>query len=219
MNEGRRKWQRGMKMVLVVGFLVFAQAGSGIQSSAFAQSASNPSAPFQEIFRQLAEIQSAVDALAGGSGEGNSTLRWDRALPAVQRFDVLEEFGGEAVLDKETGLVWEQSPEVGQVEWSLARGLCAQKAVGGRKGWRLPSFSELASLVDLSVGSSGPTLPLGHPFDNVQSSNYWSATLASRLSDTHSWDVNFENGFVSAGFQGANRYLWCVRGGMNADVY
>ncbi len=47
-----------------------------------------------------------------GSGEPAATTQtqpaWDQDLPANERFKLV--LGGEAVLDKETGLVWEQSP-------------------------------------------------------------------------------------------------------------
>ena len=35
---------------------------------------------------------------------------WDDKINGHHRFKVLREFGGAAVLDKETGRVWEQSP-------------------------------------------------------------------------------------------------------------
>src|SRR5512145_3053761 len=103
---------------------------------------------------------------------------WDRRINnAQQRFKVLSEFNNEAILDRETGLVWERRPSTQPVQWPNARLFCAQKAVGGRGGWRLPSFAELASLIDPSVTSTAqPRLPAGHPFLDVQASSYWSAT-------------------------------------------
>jgi hypothetical protein len=108
--------------------------------------------------------------------------------------------------------------------WDAARNHCIAKNVGGRKGWRLPSIPELASLVDPSVASPGPTLPPGHPFSNVQSINYWSATsLADStpldLDGTFAWSVLFEFGRVFSDTKSSTYFVWCVRGGMNADQY
>src|ERR687898_522821 len=103
---------------------------------------------------------------------------WDRRIDDTERFEVLNEFNTEAVLDKETGLVWERRPSKKSVAWPNARLLCAQKAVGGRGGWRLPAFNELASLVDPAVTDpTVPRVPAGHPFLNVQPGMYWTATL------------------------------------------
>jgi hypothetical protein len=42
----------------------------------------------------------------------SQTLRsWSDQRPGASRFRVLGEFGGEAVLDRESGLVWWRSPE------------------------------------------------------------------------------------------------------------
>ena len=91
---------------------------------------------------------------------------------ASGRFDVLSQFNNEAVLDKETQLVWERSPAGEDENWVPARFDCANKEVGGRKGWKLSSFDQLASLVDTNsdlCNGGGPCLPDGHPFSGVES--------------------------------------------------
>ena len=143
---------------------------------------------------------------------------WDKQMNAQGRFQVLPAFQNAAVLDKETGLVWEQSPDTGTRDWGSARTFCANKNVGGRKGWRLPSVPELASLVDPNA-TSAPFLPAGHPFTNIQSAFYWSATTDAG-DPPDAWTVNFLNGEVDDDNSKSNRhYVWCVRGDMNADQY
>jgi len=152
---------------------------------------------------------------------------WDQALPAndpggacpsnSSRFTCV--MGNTAVRDNETGLVWEKSPGTTAYLWSTARVVCTHLlTTGNRKGWRLPSIPELASLVDPTVASPGPTLPLGHPFLNVQSFAYWSAT-AKAADPTSAWEVNFNDGSVGTDDKTAAFHAWCVRGGMNADTY
>jgi hypothetical protein len=143
---------------------------------------------------------------------------WDRRIDVVQqRFQVLNEFNDEAVLDRETGLVWERSPSTQTLAWSNARLFCAQKAVGGRGGWRLPAFNELASLVDPTITSpTVPRLPAGHPFQNVQAGAYWSATVfAEQPGFTMTVFFFFTPGIGvnDANIVGGPKYAWAVRGG------
>ena len=163
-------------------------------------------------------------ALAAGpaqADEGPATSfvdrAWNRKLLAGPRFLVQTDWNSEAVLDKETGLVWERSPQLTVETWSSARVTCANQTLGNRKGWRLPSIPELTSLIDPSV-APGPTLPPGHPFTNVQSALYWSASTFAG-NPTIAWGVNFLNGFVDITFKALNNQVWCVRGGMNAEAY
>jgi hypothetical protein len=127
----------------------------------------------------------AGSAAADAVGPYYATPSWDQQLPASTRFIVLSNWvdsnfpaGGAAVLDRETGLVWERSPSAltFAFDWEGAQIHCFTSSVGNRKGWRLPTLQDLASLVDLSVAPPGPTLPAGHPFQNVQRLFYWSAT-------------------------------------------
>ena len=113
-----------------------------------------------------------------------------KPLSEAQRFVILPAFNNEAVLDKETGLVWEKSPQPTSARWIAARRTCKEKNVGGQKGWRLPSLEELTGLVDPSIPPPGPTLPPGHPFLTVQSTVYWTATRVDEDA-RGSWAVHF----------------------------
>jgi hypothetical protein len=142
---------------------------------------------------------------------------WSIKLPASERFVVLADFNNEAVLDKETGLVWEKSPSTTTYTWENAIYHCGDLNVGGRKGWHLPTLEQLASLVDTSVSVS-PKLPTGHPFTAVQSFTYWSATT-SASNTTYAWHVYFGYGSVGYYDKPTNSYAWCVRGGQSYDAY
>ena len=162
-----------------------------------------------------------VTAAPPNKNEGTPTQNWDQTIPTASRFVLLTDFGNAAVRDNETGLVWEQSPDPTPLLWTDALLSCASKPVGNRKGWRLPSMAELASLVDPSVASPGPTLPIGHPFGNIQASSakgYWSATSMAANSAL-AWHVFFDNGLVTGNGKLVTDFVWCVRGPMNADAY
>jgi uncharacterized protein DUF1566 len=129
------------------------------------------------------------------------------------RFELV--LDGAAVLDKETGLVWEKSPSSSLSIWTDAVYSCQTSTVGKRMGWRLPAVEELATLVDRS-GSPDLTLPSGHPFTNVQPYAYWSAS--TYVADTtNALGVLFNLGTVSPHDRSANRMVWCVRGRQGYD--
>ena len=135
-----------------------------------------------------------------------------------QRFTVLKEFNGEAVLDNETLLVWERSPSTMGAAWISAPMRCALKSVGGQKGWQLPSFYELMSLVDPSVKGSpvSPKLPSGHPFRDVKATVYWSGTSYS-ADPTNAYAVDFLLGDVALHGKNGIRGYWCVRSGSSGQ--
>lgn len=147
---------------------------------------------------------------------------WSQTLPAADRFVLVMD--GAAVLDRETGVVWEQAPDsesaFDRQTWYGARAFCNQRLVGNRKGWRLPTVQELASLVD---PTQFPALPAGHPFTiavQPEPFNYWSSTTQIE-EPSRAWFVNFGNvtpGFVFTfdkvpGDPANNFFVWCVRGG------
>ncbi len=137
---------------------------------------------------------------------------WSRILPAAERFELV--MGDDAVLDKETGLVWAKDANIygGTRTWFQAMGYCRNLSIADRKGWRLPTVEELSSLIDSSV-TTNPCLPAGHPFINVQN-GYWSSTTYVTAS-TNAWTVDLFNCIVSSYYlkTSSGHYVWPVRGG------
>jgi hypothetical protein len=208
MKDGwTKRWGLLITTTAVIGSLV-------ITSTIGAADNNNP---ISQILNKLDEVLGKLNSAE--SGEANHTLRWDQNLPGASRFTVLPAFLNQAVLDKNTGLVWEQAPATTSAVFQDSTYGCANKSIGGTKGWRLPSIPELASLVDPSVAAPGPTLPPGHPFSNVESAFYWSAT-SHAVTPTTAWLVSFNTGLLgSDNNSSGSRLAWCVRGPMNADMY
>ena len=140
-----------------------------------------------------------------------TTNSWHQVLSPDERFELV--MGEEAVLDKETGLVWEKVPDDQFIDWFAAVDHCYKRSVGGRSGWRLPTVEELASLM-------GGRLPSGHPF-TVVNTNYWTITTdttPTTLTGGRAWIVNTAGNVVKGQSKSApNRLAWCVRGGQGHD--
>jgi hypothetical protein len=110
-----------------------------------------------------------------------------------------------AVLDEETGLVWQRSPSSSPQTWASATYSCESDRAGGRGGWRVPTQAELGSL----IGGSTGTLPTGHPFTNV-SGFYWSST--EDVSDASSAYALADGGWGTLAKTSTSPHVWCVRG-------
>ena len=96
--------------------------------------------------------------------------------------------------------------------WADARFQCLNKPVGGTRGWRLPSVTELTSLIDpLLVPPYVPTV-----FTGVQLGTYWSSTSLMDGGTSSKYSVNFGDGSVGTTPKTTTSVnVWCVRGSMN----
>lgn len=167
----------------------------------------------------------SAHAQTTAAGPYYATPAWDQTLPASTRFLVLSNMNGEAVLDRETGVVWERAPSssggplgTGERNWRAALAYCVTLTKGSRRGWRLPTIQELASLIDPSAAAPGPALPAGNPFVRVRSNVYWSATV-DIVSPDFPWAVNFFGGGMGASSRNDNlSFVWCVRGGSGIEA-
>lgn len=145
---------------------------------------------------------------------------WHQILPAndgtgacnSSRFQCV--LNDAAVLDKETGLVWQRTPRPDALpnllvttEW------CDEVEVGGRYGWRLPTIHEIRSLAD----TSADRLPDGHPFIGILTpadDRFWTTSFYSATNGTLYVFSADSPGLTIREPNGAAPYRpWCVRGG------
>jgi len=203
-----------LALVLLALLAVLGMLASGVRSGEL-----DPDNPPASTMKSLDEIPGS----------------WSRMLPAddgapgpdppagcdSSRFDCLEDFFNDLVLDRETGLVWQRDAVnyTATVSWANAHTECMTTRYGGvlgyRLGWRLATFEELQSLVEHFVGP--PPLPPGHPFIVNTDNFYWTATSSSA---TTAWAFRFDGtvGTNSADPPKTNEYYyWCVRGGQGYD--
>ena len=133
------------------------------------------------------------------------------------------------VTDNLTGLIWLKNANCfGTQTWanaltaanSLSSGSCGLSDGSTVGMWRLPSRSELLTLID--HGFSSPALPntagtkkwtSGDPFTGVQSTNYWSASTYEASLHSYAWFVSLNGGNVSANGKTNTSDVWPVRGG------
>jgi hypothetical protein len=96
---------------------------------------------------------------------------------------------------------------------SLSTGYCGLSDGSSAGDWRLPNVRETLSLIDYS--QTGPALPSGHPFDNIQTLNwgYWSSTTPP--SATHAaWVIYVASGGTQVVVKiDPSGYVWAVRDG------
>jgi hypothetical protein len=169
----------------------------------------------------------------GDSGEpqaADEVPAWSRKLDAAgachsARFQCVlptnADFEGEGVLDRETGLVWQRTPSSTISNFNAVFNNCSGATTGGRRGWRLPTYSEAQSLFDPAQGGD-VALPSGHPFNiapALQSANF--ASISTFLSDG-SYMAYALDGATLGNFTkiGATQVAgWCVRGAGGEYAY
>jgi hypothetical protein len=94
--------------------------------------------------------------------------------------------GGGLVSDTATGLTWQQTVDAGSYTWSAAMTHCA----GLGTGWRLPSLTELQTIVDDTKVS--PAID-GAVFPNTPAKDFWTSSVYAQI-PTEAWVDNFDSG-------------------------
>lgn len=163
----------------------------------------------------LALANGPVNAQVFQDGPYYATPSWDQQLPSSTRFIVLTNWASAAVLDRETGLVWERTPASTTFNWLDAIFNCRAQLVGDRRGWRLPSYEELTSLLDAT--QSNPALPAGQPFLGIGASSVFWTSSTDESDESAAWIVQIASATTNTTASKnlpANLFRsWCVRTG------
>ena len=118
--------------------------------------------------------------------------------------------GDGTVTDNNTKLMWTKDASI--LDWPMdlrdVTDALQTFTQAGHWDWRLPSISELRSLIDSSYAD--PSLPPGNPFIGVQHDTYFSGTPGPP-SDC-AWAANMGDGRTSLECN-AEAYAWPVRSG------
>lgn len=142
-------------------------------------------------------------------GRGDLTPRTQDEVAAMptfdgsrQRFSVREQ----VVDDRARGLIWQRGHSSLDLDWGSAKEYCGKLQLFGYDRWRLPTISELRSIVDKSQRHGKMIAP-----DFITSANWhWSGTPVTG-SDSFAWDVQFTHGDSGPSGVAAKLSARCVR--------
>lgn len=139
-----------------------------------------------------------------GKVGGGVTVSFYEDKPEVPQPGVgFEALGDGTVLQRSTGLIWEQAPSL-RTTLDQGRIYCADR------GMRVPEVSELLGIIDFS--QLLPALELGHPFSiqNVDGA-YWTATPWTWGPGLF-WYVYLSDGYTGWSRPDTNLFtVWCVK--------
>jgi len=141
----------------------------------------------------------------GGTGTGGGTT--------VDHYVVSAD--GLTVTDTSTGLVWQRDGSGSRpicfltpyCTWAEAQAYCAGLTLDG-SGWRLPTFTELQSIVDTTVTSGATINQVAFP--NTPAAWFWTSSPSAGSSGGGRY-VAFGNGYVGDDVEGYFLNVRCVR--------
>jgi hypothetical protein len=112
--------------------------------------------------------------------------------------------------DPETGLEWQRASP-GKMSWQEALDYAKSLTLDGKSDWRLPTVSELETLLDRSVldHELRPIMRADVPFRDTLS--YWSCTTFE--DDTkNAWILMFDGAYMLSYYKSNVYQVRCVRG-------
>lgn len=188
----------GYLFAVIVAILLFAFAGKAFLKGG---SLSLFSVIFQNSFNKDSHDTFSLVKLSpkGGHSPGKEKVEVvKKPKPIVQNDNaqekkpaVAENNVAEAVQDKNNQIIWQKNIETNVLTWTAAQEYCKNLGLGGYDDWRLPTISELESLVDKRY--SPPINPLFGTLPVSYLPYFWSSTIEPN-DHKEAQFLNFKNG-------------------------
>ncbi len=123
----------------------------------------------------------------------------------------LADRGDGTVGDLATQLTWQEHAAPEPLTWQAAQTHCDKLTLGGFADWRMPTFTELQSIVDFEV--SNPSID--PPLDATPGDVFWSATTSAFFVPAKvggaAWPISFDNGLTQPEPRSNAHRVRCVR--------
>jgi hypothetical protein len=139
----------------------------------------------------------SVNFQSGETTENSvTTALWVRCVRggtalSGQHYLVGEGAASGSVLDQGTGLRWERDASESQHDFAQATNYCTSRTTGGFDDWRLPSITELQTLVDESRGGPAWDTAVFPGGTAATLSSSWTSSVAG---SSLGWTVDFIDG-------------------------
>jgi hypothetical protein len=120
--------------------------------------------------------------------------------------------GDGTVTDKVTGLMWQKQDPGTAMTWSTAVAYCGSLNLAGHSDWRLPSTTELLSIVNASLSSETAIMTNTTYFQGpLTAASYWTSIVAA-WDSASAWYIAFGGGYDGITSQTQTMDARCVRG-------
>jgi hypothetical protein len=99
---------------------------------------------------------------------------------------------GNIVKDTKTNFLWQDSKESKtlKVTWKEGQKYCQNLTLDGMKGWTMPGFAELFSIVNTKLYN--PTL--SKAFEHFETKDYWTTKMYSHGVNNQAFVIEFKGG-------------------------
>lgn len=130
------------------------------------------------------------------------------SLITVARLAASQSWQNEGEIVTGSNLIWQDSMEASftRQTWESADKYCKTLELGGHKGWRLPTLSELLLIVDYDRSSPSIFVTFKHTGQDY----YWTASPYTAATDGI-WVVRFTDGSTDKSYKTYENYVRCVR--------
>jgi len=162
-------------------------------------------------FRSGAGVFSKDEIESMVKSKGFRDSQWNPNGDFPNEYDVQTVKGAKVVIDRATGLMWQQAGSSDAMTWENAQNYVKQlnrDRYARFADWRLPTIEELASLLE-------PTKKNGDlyidPVFDARQRRCWSADKVASDASRLAWYVYFGGGLVSGAYVGSDVWVRVVR--------